>query len=76
MKQYFEQVPLSLVKKRIATHVAVTARTAPVLCAICDAPVQLEHCKIDEDGEAVHDKCYLASLAKSPGTRNGRTSKR
>ena len=32
-------------------------------CWICRKPVELESCKIDEHGQAVHEDCYLAKLA-------------
>jgi len=28
-------------------------------CAICDRPVSLEECRINEDGRAVHENCYI-----------------
>ena len=28
-------------------------------CVVCDLPVSLEDCKIDEDGRAVHERCYI-----------------
>lgn len=30
-------------------------------CAICDRLVSLESCKIDEEGRAVHEHCYILS---------------
>ena len=75
MKRYFEQVPLSVVKRKIAMNDDVMARTGSILCVICDAPVKLEHCKIDEDGEAVHDKCYLSKIAESRTARSGKNSR-
>ena len=32
-------------------------------CWICDKPVPLEDCKIDEQGRAVHESCYLTKVA-------------
>jgi len=73
-KTYFEQVPLAQVKKTAHLKDDVVLRACPVSCAICGEPVKLEPCKIDEDGEAVHDKCYLAKLAKAPNTKSAKIS--
>jgi hypothetical protein len=35
--------------------------TSP-LCCICHTPVQLEISKTDENGHAVHERCYLLRL--------------
>lgn len=61
---YFEQVPLALAKKIAEQEVASSAIT----CAICNHAVALEKCKIDEDGKAVHDDCYLTKLARAIDT--------
>jgi len=34
-------------------------------CSICGAPVELERCKIDENGDAVHDDCYLLKASRN-----------
>ena len=31
-------------------------------CALCNSPVQLETCKTDERGSAVHDECYFRKI--------------
>lgn len=37
-----------------------------LVCTICDRLVSLETCKIDEDGRAVHQGCYvLRTLQRS-----------
>jgi hypothetical protein len=59
---HFEQVPLSVVKK-IAREKALSSASNLVACVICGAPVELEHCKINENGRAVHEKCYVEKLA-------------
>lgn len=42
------------------------------ICWVCGAPVSLEECKIDEHGEAVHEKCYVTMIAQHlPVLRNG-----
>jgi len=58
---YFEQVPL-VIAKRVAYEEAQLWKGRLVTCAICGTPVELENCKIDEVGDAVHDKCYLAKV--------------
>jgi hypothetical protein len=32
------------------------------LCVICEQPCSLEECKIDEVGNAVHEKCYTVRV--------------
>ncbi len=32
-------------------------------CWICDQPIRLEDCKIDEHGRAVHETCYVAKVS-------------
>ena len=43
------------------------------LCSICGKPVDLETSKTDDDGQAVHEECYAASLAqpRSPSPQSG-----
>jgi hypothetical protein len=31
-------------------------------CAVCKAPVELETCKTDERGTAVHEECYVRKI--------------
>jgi hypothetical protein len=31
-------------------------------CRLCHQPLALETCKVDADGQPVHEECYLASL--------------
>ena len=62
-KTYFEQIPVALAK-RIAQQDGSVSHTRPVSCAICGRPVELERCKIDEYGGAVHDACYVAKVSK------------
>ena len=40
----------------MSTEVAVPA------CAICNKPVPLETAKIDEDGQTVHEQCYVLKI--------------
>jgi len=71
-KTHFEQIPVA-VAKQIAEKEAVLSRTQSVSCAICKAPVELERCKIDELGDAVHEACYIAKLAQNSSLRLVRT---
>jgi len=57
---HFQQVPLELVK-RIA--VPATMRSAfSTHCEICRTTILVEHCNTDENGRAVHEKCYTRRL--------------
>ena len=44
-------------------------------CVICEEPVKLEESKTDENGQAIHEECYVSSLTsrklKVPVTRVG-----
>jgi hypothetical protein len=31
-------------------------------CAICKSDVNLEQCKVDEYGQAVHEDCYIRKI--------------
>ena len=70
-KTYFEQVPLT-VAKRIAQVETKVSVTGIVPCAICGLRVELEQCKVNEDGQAVHEKCYFASMMSPPDLRRSR----
>ena len=64
-KTHFEQVPVALAKQ-VAAREAFSSRRQSVSCVICGSPVALERCKIDEGGNAVHERCYVAKLAAKP----------
>jgi hypothetical protein len=64
MKTSFEQVPIELVKRIAAQPLSLTA-TGLASCAVCGEPVELERCKTDEHGRAVHQRCYVARLTKT-----------
>jgi hypothetical protein len=36
------------------------------LCPICNEPVELENSKANENGKAVHEDCYVATLKVPP----------
>jgi hypothetical protein len=40
-----------------------TASHSNHICTICGETVGLEFCKSDEDGQVVHEKCYVAKVA-------------
>lgn len=37
-----------------------------VLCWICGECVTLEDCKVDENGQAVHEECYMMVVLRRP----------
>ena len=43
------------------------------MCALCNQPVRLEDCKINEDGCPAHEECYVKKVcaAENP-SRNGK----
>ena len=43
---------------------------ATLTCWICGKPVEVESCKIDEHGQAMHEDCYIAKLALDRETRS------
>ena len=60
---YFEQVPVAQVKA--VAHEILRPPAGFAFCAICDETVELERCKTDEDGDAVHEDCYVSKLAQT-----------
>jgi hypothetical protein len=40
------------------------------LCAICREPVDLRIAKTNDEGEAVHEECYLMQMKDNPPTEN------
>ncbi len=60
---HFEQIPVDVVKKIAAVDLRVT----PTYCWICGNAVRLEQCKIDAQGQAIHEKCYVAKLVLEKG---------
>jgi hypothetical protein len=67
----FEQVPVEMAK-RAAAQQWKSAGAGFVRCVVCAQPVELEHCKTDENGKAVHEKCYLKKTAAKVMKRRGR----
>jgi hypothetical protein len=48
---------------------AVPKRIPLPLCSICDKPVQLENSNTDEDGQAIHEECYILKLTQNRTTK-------
>ena len=46
----------------------ITSAAAPA-CAICEKPVPLEIAKADEDGQSVHEQCYVLRLQRERSAR-------
>jgi hypothetical protein len=42
----------------------------PLICWVCNQPIQLETCKTDEHGNPVHEQCQFLrmAMAKPPAT--------
>lgn len=70
---YFEQVPL-VIAKQVANEEARLWKGRLVMCAICGSPVELEQCKSDENGDAVHDKCYFAKVTAATKPRPSKSA--
>jgi hypothetical protein len=49
------------------------AANSPI-CPICLEPVRLEDAKTDEDGRAIHEDCYYASLKGTTPTTGNQSS--
>jgi hypothetical protein len=59
---FFEQIAVEKVRK--IAHVDLPPGGPSARCRICGNAVAIEHCKTDERGQAVHEKCYFASLER------------
>jgi len=71
-KMNFEQVSLDVVKNLVAGRFDSTA-SGSLTCRICGNPLQLEDCKADEMGRAVHGPCYLSTLVADAAAGQRRT---
>ena len=38
------------------------AKTRLPLCSLCNEPVELETSKTDENGNAIHEECYVVKV--------------
>ena len=65
---HFEQVPISVVKKVVGLELLRPL----AYCAICNKPVELERCKTDEAGDAVHEDCYVSKVSQPTRSTAGR----
>jgi hypothetical protein len=45
------------------------------ICAICARPLELETCKVDEFGKAVHEECYLSRVTPHQPKRGDAVAK-
>jgi hypothetical protein len=49
---------------------ALMIRSRFPLCAICREPVDLRIAKTNDEGDAVHEECYLMQMKDNPPTEN------
>jgi hypothetical protein len=61
-KPLFEPVPAD----QKATNSPLPARSA---ASICGVPVRLDQCKTDENGLAVHSRCYVEKVSERNGMK-------
>jgi hypothetical protein len=61
----FLLVPCALTRVISSVSTQEFAVAAETLCFICNLPCPLETCKIDEAGQPIHEKCYLAHLIEA-----------
>lgn len=62
-KTYFEQVPVEVARKA-ARAATPSSQSGQIPCVLCNSPVSLEECKVDERGNPVHDDCYIERLSQ------------
>lgn len=81
---YFEQIPVEKVKAMLV-HLPESSELRPPVsaslhhvlrCTICSQPVPVETAKTDSYGKAIHEECYMISLAEKtvasrPGSNPG-----
>ena len=80
-RTYFEQIPVQKVKAMIAGMTkpqagAQISQDVPLVlhCRMCRKPVAVETAKTDWEGQAIHEECYVISVAqKSAASRVKRT---
>jgi hypothetical protein len=69
---WFAQVPLA-VAKSVAHEETKETRVNPILaCSICRQPIDLKHCKTDENGNAVHEECYVKKITPGKSSLAGK----
>jgi formylmethanofuran dehydrogenase subunit E len=76
---YFEQIPVEKVKEMLA-HLPESRELRPPVsasihhvlrCTICHEPVPVETAKTDSNGKAIHEECYMISMAGKTVTSRG-----
>jgi hypothetical protein len=70
-RMQFETIPVYMAKNA-AENSQNNSRFAS--CAICRQPIELEHCKTDEDGSAVHENCYIEKVGENNKPEGKRAS--
>jgi hypothetical protein len=72
---HYERIPVWKVKEIMAirknqgiqSHAPADIRPI-LLCRICREPVCLETAKTDDNGQAIHEVCYMSSLTRETGS--------
>ena len=64
----FDQVPVELAKKIAVEEWNATHKNS-LPCVVCGKLVEIDRCKTDENGKAVHEQCYLRRTAGAKGAR-------
>jgi hypothetical protein len=67
----FDTIPIYMAKSAAENS---HNRVRPTVCAICRQPVELEQCKTDERGNAVHEKCYTEKVGQNSQPETKRAS--
>ncbi len=57
----FEEVPVEVARK-VAQREKMISVSRESECSICGKAVKLEQCKVDENGNPVHDHCYVRKV--------------
>jgi hypothetical protein len=53
-------------KRKVPNHIPPVERP----CAICNQPVNLKAAKSNEDGQIVHEECYVEKISLKKGVRS------
>jgi len=49
-------------------------KSSPLLCRICGKPVPVEAANTDDDGNAIHENCYVLKLKMEQPSKDGHGS--
>lgn len=60
------KIKIEWVPVEVAKRVAEQEDAGLTACGVCGEPVELESCKTNEYGKAVHQNCYIASILQAP----------